>query len=100
MYTNLPSASQVLGAHTSRLSFPYGFNRQWYSSGLKHVCWYIEQFFCNALWFHSDEVIGQLSMTDTESAEGGQGLAMFQTSGWWEQRMYQHVNIVIKLSSW
>ena len=73
MYTYSPSASQVLGAHTSRLSFPYGFNRQWYSSGLKQVCGYIEQFFSNALWFHSDEVKGQLSITETESAEGGQG---------------------------
>ena len=81
MYTYSPSASQVLGAHTSKLSFPYGFNRQWYSSGLKHVCGYLEQFFSNALKFHSDEFIGQLSTTDTVSAEDGQGLAMYQTSG-------------------
>lgn len=80
MNSNLPSASQVLGAHTSRLSFPYGFKRQWYSIGLKQVCGYKEQFFSNALRFHSDEFIGQLSMTDAESAEGGQGSAMFRTS--------------------
>ena len=52
-----------------------------YSNGLKHVCGYIEQFFSNALLFHSNEFIGQLPMTDAESAEGGQGSDIFQTSG-------------------
>ena len=76
-----PSASQVLGAHTSRLSFAYGFKRQWYSSGFFKQFGYVEQFFSNALLFHSDEFIGQLSMTDTESADVGQGSDIFPTSG-------------------
>ena len=79
--SNLPLSSNVSGAHTSILSLPYVFNRQWYCNGLLQVCGYIEQFFCIALWFHSDEFIGQLSMTETESAEGGHGRAMFRTSG-------------------
>lgn len=38
-------------------------------------------------------------MTDTESAEGGQGLAMFHTSGYENKEFINILNIVIKLSS-